>query len=168
MAFAHPEFLVATDWLAERLADDDVAFSRQPCSCIYATDAAASSPGEGSMRRDTFPDRASSTFRPIFPTTPTLALHDALGQRICRGRRGSAASRSRQSWSSTTAWGRSGRPRLWWMFRSMGCEGVAVLDGGWRRWTAEGRAVSTDVATYAPTTFTPTADPARFADFARG
>ena len=24
MAFAHPEFLVATDWLAERLADDDV------------------------------------------------------------------------------------------------------------------------------------------------
>ena len=50
------------------------------------------------------------------------------------------------------------------MFRSMGCEGVAVLDGGWRCWTAEGRAVSTDPATYAPTTFTPTADPARFAD----
>ena len=50
------------------------------------------------------------------------------------------------------------------MFRSMGCEGVAVLDGGWRCWTAEGRAVSADPATYAPTTFTPTADPARFAD----
>ena len=24
MAFAHPEFLVSTDWLAEHLADDDV------------------------------------------------------------------------------------------------------------------------------------------------
>ena len=54
--------------------------------------------------------------------------------------------------------------RLWWMFRSMGCEGAVVLDGGWRRWTAEGRLVSTDPATYAPTTFTSRADPARFAD----
>lgn len=50
------------------------------------------------------------------------------------------------------------------MFRSMGCAGAAVLDGGWGRWSAEGRAVSTDAATYAPTTFTPAADPARFAD----
>ena len=54
--------------------------------------------------------------------------------------------------------------RLWWMFRSMGCAGAAVLDGGWRRWTAEGRPVSTDEAAYPPAAFTPTADPARFAD----
>jgi thiosulfate/3-mercaptopyruvate sulfurtransferase len=31
--------------------------------------------------------------------------------------------------------------RLWWMLRYMGHDGVAVLDGGWARWTAEGRAV---------------------------
>ena len=39
-----------------------------------------------------------------------------------------------------------------------------MLDGGWRRWTAEGRAISTAPATYAPAVFNPTADPARFAD----
>ena len=43
--------------------------------------------------------------------------------------------------------------RFWWMFRSMGCAGAVVLDGGWNRWTAEGRAVSTEPATYAPATF---------------
>ena len=50
------------------------------------------------------------------------------------------------------------------MFQSMGCQGAAVLDGGWRRSSAEGRAASTDAVTYEPTTFTPAADPARFAD----
>ena len=70
MAFAHPEFLVATDWLAERLADDDVrVFETTVFLHLRDGGAAASSPGGGSMSRDTFPDRASSTFRPIFPTT---------------------------------------------------------------------------------------------------
>ena len=30
--------------------------------------------------------------------------------------------------------------RLWWLLRWMGHDAVAVLDGGFRRWTAEGRA----------------------------
>ena len=54
--------------------------------------------------------------------------------------------------------------RLWWMFRSMGCHGAAVLDGGWRRWVAEGKPVSTSEDTYESTSFTPTFDEARFAD----
>jgi thiosulfate/3-mercaptopyruvate sulfurtransferase len=32
--------------------------------------------------------------------------------------------------------------RLWWMLRWLGHEVVAVLDGDWRKWTHEGRAVS--------------------------
>ena len=32
--------------------------------------------------------------------------------------------------------------RLWWMLRSIGHEAVAVLDGGFARWQAEGRPVS--------------------------
>jgi len=34
--------------------------------------------------------------------------------------------------------------RLWWMLRQLGHERVAVLDGGFARWTREGRAVSAD------------------------
>jgi thiosulfate/3-mercaptopyruvate sulfurtransferase len=33
-------------------------------------------------------------------------------------------------------------PRVWWTFRAMGHTDVAVLDGGLRKWTAEGRAVT--------------------------
>lgn len=45
--------------------------------------------------------------------------------------------------------------RVWWMFRVMGHEDVAVLDGGLPRWVAEGRAIESGPA-QAPTprTFT--------------
>jgi thiosulfate/3-mercaptopyruvate sulfurtransferase len=33
--------------------------------------------------------------------------------------------------------------RLWWMLRYMGHEAVAVLDGGWAKWTREGRPTRT-------------------------
>ena len=35
-------------------------------------------------------------------------------------------------------------PRVWWMFRVMGHEDVVVLDGGFRKWKAEGRPVTDD------------------------
>jgi thiosulfate/3-mercaptopyruvate sulfurtransferase len=34
--------------------------------------------------------------------------------------------------------------RVWWMLRAIGVDDVAVLDGGWKAWTLEGRPVSTD------------------------
>lgn len=45
--------------------------------------------------------------------------------------------------------------RLWWLLRYFGNDNVAVLDGGWDRWVAEGRPVSTDPAPSHPAaTFT--------------
>jgi thiosulfate/3-mercaptopyruvate sulfurtransferase len=44
--------------------------------------------------------------------------------------------------------------RLWWMLRVFGHERVAVLDGGWAAWQAQGRPVSTEVAAVEPATFT--------------
>ena len=35
--------------------------------------------------------------------------------------------------------------RLWWMLRWLGHDAVAVLDGGFAKWTREGRAVTTEV-----------------------
>ncbi len=43
--------------------------------------------------------------------------------------------------------------RLWWMLRFMGHDAVAVLDGGFARWTREGHPVSTDVDEPAPQVF---------------
>lgn len=31
--------------------------------------------------------------------------------------------------------------RIWWMFRAYGHENVRILDGGWRKWVAEGRPI---------------------------
>lgn len=35
--------------------------------------------------------------------------------------------------------------RLWWLLRWLGHERVAVLDGGWQKWCAEGRPVNADL-----------------------
>ena len=49
----------------------------------------------------------------------------------------------------------SGAARLWWALRYNGHDQVAVLNGGWTKWLAEGRAVSTDLPLHAPSRFTP-------------
>ncbi|MGI9657579.1 MAG: sulfurtransferase [Gaiellaceae bacterium] len=45
--------------------------------------------------------------------------------------------------------------RFRWMLRVHGFDSVAVLDGGWRAWTAAGQAVSSEPAPYEPSEFTP-------------
>ena len=44
--------------------------------------------------------------------------------------------------------------RLWWMLRWLGHDAVAVLDGGFARWTAEGRATAAGRETRQPRRFT--------------
>jgi len=43
--------------------------------------------------------------------------------------------------------------RLWWMLRWLGHDAVAVLDGGFAKWTAEGRDTRSGTETRAPQTF---------------
>ena len=45
--------------------------------------------------------------------------------------------------------------RLWWMLRYMGHEAVAVLDGGFAKWTREGRITRTGVEKRPAAVFTP-------------
>ncbi len=55
--------------------------------------------------------------------------------------------------------------RVWWMLRALGFDGASVLDGGFDRWQAEGRAVeSGEPKGYPPATFTPRPRPGRFVD----
>ena len=165
MAFAHPEFLVSSDWLADHLADDDVrvfettVFLRPQDGGGYQIDSGRSEyesghiPGAGFL--DLQRDFSDNDHRLRFMMPSAEAFAEAAGRHgISESSKLVVYDRSGSMWAA----------RLWWMFRSMGCKGAAVLDGGWRRWTAEGRPVSTEGPTYEPTTFTPTADEARFAD----
>src|SRR5262245_20084183 len=44
--------------------------------------------------------------------------------------------------------------RVWWMFRAFGHNEVAVLDGGSKKWRAEGRAMETGIPKVEPAAFT--------------
>lgn len=53
--------------------------------------------------------------------------------------------------------------RFWWMLRSLGFDNVAVLDGGFDKWKAEGRALETGHAKgYPPAVFTARPRPGLF------
>jgi thiosulfate/3-mercaptopyruvate sulfurtransferase len=61
--------------------------------------------------------------------------------------------------------GMTSSPRVWWMFRVMGCEDVAVLDGGLKKWKAEGRPLTAEQsAARSPHHFTPRANAALVRD----
>ena len=45
--------------------------------------------------------------------------------------------------------------RLWWALTLYGHDRASVLDGGWNKWTAEGRPTTGEVPSSAPATFTP-------------
>ncbi|MDO8461280.1 MAG: sulfurtransferase [Deltaproteobacteria bacterium] len=44
-------------------------------------------------------------------------------------------------------------PRLWWLLRYFGHSKVAVLDGGWNRWTQSGGAVEQEIPVFRETSF---------------
>ena len=165
MSFQHPEYLVSTSWLAERLDDpavrifESTVFLRPRDGGGYRVESGRAEyesghiPGAGFL--DLQADFSDNQQRLRFMMPPAKTFADAAG------RHGISET------STLVLYDRLGSmwaARLWWMFRSMGCRRAVVLDGGWQRWQDEGRAVSPDAATYPPTTFTPAEDPARFAD----
>jgi thiosulfate/3-mercaptopyruvate sulfurtransferase len=54
--------------------------------------------------------------------------------------------------------------RAWWMFRSVGFDNVAVLDGGWQKWRREGRPVDDNAPEYPAGALTPKPRPELWAD----
>jgi thiosulfate/3-mercaptopyruvate sulfurtransferase len=56
--------------------------------------------------------------------------------------------------------------RVWWTFRAFGHDAVAVLDGGFRKWRAEGRPVESGAPAHAARTFKATPRPELVRDLA--
>jgi thiosulfate/3-mercaptopyruvate sulfurtransferase len=52
--------------------------------------------------------------------------------------------------------------RLWWSLNYYGHNAVAVLDGGWKKWVAEGRATTAAVDTPTPAQFVAHPNPNRY------
>ena len=71
--------------------------------------------------------------------------------RALRARWGSTRKRK---WWSTIADSGMHASRLWWMLRFIGHDAVALLDGGWARWTREGGALNPGPSPRQPAMFT--------------
>ncbi len=54
--------------------------------------------------------------------------------------------------------------RVWWLLWSIGFDRAAVLDGGLKKWLAEGRAMETTTRTHAPAALTARPRPGAFVD----
>jgi thiosulfate/3-mercaptopyruvate sulfurtransferase len=161
----HPEYLVATDWLAARL--DDPSLRVLECTTIlhplpeggFRAESGLATWTAGHIPRSGFADltgelsdRASS-LRFMMPPPDQLASAMAkLG--VGDGTRVVLYDRAVNMWAA----------RVWWMLRAIGFDAASVLDGGWRKWTLEGRPVSTEPSTYPPGRLIARPRPKLFAD----
>jgi thiosulfate/3-mercaptopyruvate sulfurtransferase len=152
MAITISSPLVETAWLEEHLADpalrilDCTVFLRPPANAPEAGRASwASESGRagwaerhipGSGFADLIADLSDTSSRLPF-TMPSASQFTAAMSRLGVGP-GTAVVCYDANMSMWAA-------RGWWMLRAFGFDNAAVLNGGWRKWTAEGRPVSSEV-----------------------
>jgi thiosulfate/3-mercaptopyruvate sulfurtransferase len=164
----HPDALVQTDWLAAHLGDPDLRIFECTTYLRAAApgEAVAYHPEAGRAEYETghipgagfldLPGELSRQDAPVhFMMLPAAQFAAVMGRHgIGDDTRVVLYSRDRIMWAT----------RAWWMLHAMGFDRAAVLDGGFEKWLAEGRPVSTAPAAYPPATFTPRPRPELFVD----
>ena len=154
-----PGSLVQTEWLAAHL--EDPALRIYECTTYLrpaapdetvpyhpeagrADYAAGHIPGAGFLD---LPGELSRQDAPVhFMMLPAADFASVMSRHgIGEGTRVVLYSRDRIMWAT----------RVWWMLRVMGFDAVAVLDGGFEQWQAEGRPVTTAPCTYPEARFVP-------------
>lgn len=154
MAFARPQYLVETDWLAQHLEDPGVRVLE--CTVYLhplpekgfraesgrAKWAEGHIPGAGFADLiDDLSDRTSSLLYMMPPATQFAEAMQRYG--VGDGVRVVLYDRVVNMWAA----------RVWWMLRTFGFENASVLNGGWKKWTLEGRPVATDDGARPPRRF---------------
>lgn len=156
MTFTQPQYLVETDWLADHLDDPDLriidctSYLPDYFEKVEATKASGRDNYEqghipGAVYVDLIHD-LSDPNRPdlMYPMPPAEQFADVMSRiGVGQGTRVVLYDGFLNMWST----------RVWWMLRAFGFDNAAVLNGGWQKWTAEGRPVSTDAANYPPAHF---------------
>jgi thiosulfate/3-mercaptopyruvate sulfurtransferase len=134
--YANPEALVSTAWLAERLTAPDVRivdaswYLPQLKRDAKAEYRAAHIPGAVFFDIDEIADTAN-------PLPHMLPSPEKFTSRMRKLGLGDGSRIVVYDGSGVN----SSAPRAWWMFRVFGHRDVAVLDGGFRKWQAEGRPI---------------------------
>jgi thiosulfate/3-mercaptopyruvate sulfurtransferase len=164
----HPEALVQTEWLAAHLRDPDLRIFEcttylRPAApdegVPYHPEAGSADYEAGHIPGAGFLDLPGQLSRQDAPVHFMMLPPDQFAAVMVRHGIGAGArvvlySRERIMWAT----------RIWWMLHAMGFDRAAVLDGGFDKWVAEGRPVSSETCSYPPATFTPRPRPGLFID----
>jgi thiosulfate/3-mercaptopyruvate sulfurtransferase len=166
MGFARPQYLVETDWLAQHLEDPGVRVLE--CTVYLppadlpggfrvesgrARWAEGHIPGAGFVDLPEELSDRSSTLRFMMP--PASQFAEVMGRvGVGDGVRVILYDRAVNMWAA----------RVWWMLRAFGFDDAAVLNGGFKKWTVEGRPLSTDTGSRPARTFTLRPRPALMTD----
>jgi thiosulfate/3-mercaptopyruvate sulfurtransferase len=144
--YAHPEQLVDTAWVAAHAGDADVR----------VIDMRQSGYAEGHVPGAVYLSPVAIRDAKAAPTfLPTPAAFEAMMARLGVG-----------DGTRVIVYDERGGiygARLWWILNYFGHPNVALMNGGWIKWTAEKRQGGTDVPTPAPATFTARPHPAMVA-----
>jgi thiosulfate/3-mercaptopyruvate sulfurtransferase len=136
--YARPELLVSTEWLAAHLSDPGIRIvDMRRAAGDYATSHIANAVFLDSA------DIRDATAPPTF--LPTQAKFEALMGRL------GISNKTR-----VIAYDERGgvyAARLWWILNYFGHTNVALLDGGWLKWTAEQRPTTMTIPKLASATF---------------
>jgi thiosulfate/3-mercaptopyruvate sulfurtransferase len=165
MSFARPQYLVETEWLAAHLNDPGVRVLE--CTVYlhpkpdhgFRAESGRVKWAEGHIPGAGFADltgELSDRTSPLMYMMPPAAqFADAMGRYgVGDGVRVVLYDRAVNMWAA----------RVWWMLRAFGFENAAVLDGGWKKWTLEGRPVATDDGARPARTFAARPRPELIAD----
>ena len=134
--YARPELLVDTAWLAQHLNDSN----------IRIVDMRARGYDDGHIPEAVFLDN-NWIRNPKAPPTflPTAQEFEALMSKLGISNNTRVIAYDERGGIYAT--------RLWWILNYYGHSNVAVLDGGWVKWTAEQRATSATAPAFAAATF---------------
>ncbi len=151
MTYAHPDALVSTDWLAAHLDNPDVVV-------LDGTWFLGEGDGRTEYEKSHIPgavffdiDEVCDHADPLPHMLPSAAL---FAEKV--GAMGVANS------SHVVVYDRFGlqtAARVWWEFRFFGHGKVSVLDGGLKKWLAEGRPTEAGTAAPKPATYRATPHP---------
>ena len=155
--YQHPEAIVSTAWLAENLADpalrvfDCTTWLRYETGTgrPYRVESGRADYDQAHIPHSGYLDLQGELSDPASRFNFTMPAPDELSARfaargIGEGTRAVLYARGNLQWAT----------RVWWMLRAIGFDNAAVLEGGFEKWAAEGRATETRETRYPAATLT--------------
>jgi len=147
----YPDALVSTAWLADNLDDRNLRIYDCTTFLHYASDtdkldrveSGRSSYNTAHIPGSAFLDLQADLSDNDSPLRFTILPPEELAARfavkgVSDGTRVILYSRANMQWAT----------RVWWMLRYLGFDSAAVLDGGWDKWSIEGRTAATEPVSY--------------------